>query len=78
MLIKIEKGNFSGVWKIFSIKNNSSGLAVDMGWADVIKLQNKTAGHKINVLLSSLLKNGLTICKVPLTGIMSCPTTSST
>ncbi|MDR1191757.1 MAG: hypothetical protein LBK60_08890 [Verrucomicrobiales bacterium] len=78
MLVKVTAGNFAGTWKIFSVKNNATGMAVDMGWADVVKLQNKVAGHKINVRLATLLKDGLTICKTPLTGISSCPTISST
>jgi hypothetical protein len=74
-LIAVATGNFKGIWKVFSAKNNASGMALDIGRADVVRLKNKTEGHKINVLLASLLKGGLTILKAPLTGVASCPTT---
>jgi CRISPR-associated endonuclease Csn1 len=61
MLIHIPRGKFTGIWRIFSVKNNSSGLALDIGHSDVIRLQNKTDGHKINVLLASLLRDGMDI-----------------
>lgn len=61
MRISIENGGYQGVWVIFSVKNNSSNMALDIGWPDVVKLKNKTQGHKINVALKTLIKNGLTI-----------------
>jgi hypothetical protein len=76
-LIEIENGKFRGIWKVFSAKNNASGMALDLGAPDVVRLKNKTEGHKINVLLSSLLKGGLKVLKTPLTGIAACPITSS-
>lgn len=76
-LIRVPEGKFAGVWKVFSAKNNSSGMALDIGHPDVVRLRNKTDGHKINVLLSSLIRNGMTIVRVPMTGVNSCPTTSS-
>jgi CRISPR-associated endonuclease Csn1 len=73
MLIEITrrsgKADYRGVWKIFSLKNNSSGLAVDMGWPDVVALKNKTLGHKINVNLRSLLDAGIRLCDCKLVGI---------
>ena len=72
MLIEIRKksgrADYRGIWKIFSLKNNSSGLAVDMGRPDVISLQNKTQGHKINVSLKSLLDSDLAILQTRHTG----------
>jgi CRISPR-associated endonuclease Csn1 len=72
MLIEIRKksgrADYRGIWKIFSLKNNSTGLAVDMGWPDVIALQNKTQGHKINVSLQSLLDSDLAILQTRHTG----------
>jgi len=68
-LIRVHKGKFTGIWKVFSLKNNATGIALDMGCADVVRLQNKTDGHKINVLLNSLLQNGMEILKTPLTGL---------
>jgi hypothetical protein len=73
MLIEIiqrtGKADYRGVWKIFSLKNNSSGLAVDMGRPDVVALKNKTPGHKINVSLRTLLAAGLIVCDTGLVGI---------
>lgn len=66
--ISVAEGNFRGTWMIHSVKNNATGMAVDMGWPDVVTLQNKTEGHKINVRLASLLKGGLTVTEAGLAG----------
>ena len=71
MLIQVPKGKFQGTWKVFSVKNNATGIAVDIGRTDVVRLQNKTEGHKINVRLSTLLKDGMQIEKTRLTGLTS-------
>ncbi|HZV35137.1 MAG TPA: HNH endonuclease domain-containing protein, partial [Verrucomicrobiae bacterium] len=77
-IIRVPGGkNFKGVWKVFSAKNNATGVALDIGWPDVVKLKNKTEGHKINVRLETLVKDGLEVIHTPLTGIAACPTTSS-
>jgi len=76
-LVKVPQGKFMGIWRVFSVKNNTSGIAVDLGFPDVVRLKNKMAGHKINVLLASLLKNGMRVVKPPLTGVPTWPTTSS-
>lgn len=76
-LINVPEGKFKGIWRVFSAKNNASGMAIDMGQPDVVRLQNKTEGHKINVLLASLLKSKMTVAKTRLTGRAACPTTSS-
>ena len=68
-LISVPKGNFAGVWRVFSVKNNATGMALDIGRPDVVKLRNKTEGHKINVRLATLLKDGVNLLKCPLTGI---------
>lgn len=60
-VIEVQEGNFKGVWTIHSVKNNATGMAVDMGWPDVVTLQNKTEGHKINVRLASLLKGQMSV-----------------
>jgi hypothetical protein len=67
-LIKIATGNYAGIWRVFSAKNNASGMALDIGRPDVVRLKNKTEGHKINVLLASLLKAGLTVHEEGLIG----------
>jgi len=58
-LIRVKSGGYEGVWRIFSVKNNTSGMALDIGLPDVTRLKNGTPGHKINVLLKSLVKAGL-------------------
>lgn len=57
--IRVTSGNYMGVWRIFSVKNNTSGMALDIGYPDVTRLKNGTPGHKINVLLKSLVKAGI-------------------
>lgn len=77
-IIQVPNGkNFKGIWKVFSAKNNASGMALDIGSPDVVRLKNKTEGHKINVRLATLMKDGLEIQKCGLTGVPACPTTSS-
>lgn len=55
-------GGRSGRWRICSIKNNSSGMALDLGMVDAIK------GTWINVLLKSLLRDGARVRESSLTG----------
>jgi len=75
--IKVPEGKHKGVWRIFSAKNNTTGMAIDIGQPDVVRLKNKTEGHKINVLLASLLKSKMEVVKTPFTGISVIPTTAS-
>lgn len=75
MLIKINDGNYKGIWQIASIKDNASGIALDIKTPDRIDLPNGVKDAKINVSLKSLLKSGLEILKPKLTGI-ACPTMS--
>jgi len=74
MLIRVPRGGYTGTWLVFSAKNNASGMALDMGWPDVVRLKNKTPGHKINVILKTLVRDGLEILRPSLTGL---PITSS-
>ncbi len=76
-LIEVPNGIYRGIWRVFSAKNNASGMALDIGHPDVVRLKNKVQGHRINVLLFSLLKSGMQIVKTPLTGMATCPSTSS-
>ena len=69
-LIRVKQGHFAGVWHVFSCKNNASGVALDIGETDVVRLQNKTEGHKINVRLQTLYRDGLVILPNKLTGIV--------
>jgi hypothetical protein len=56
-----------GLWRIFSVKNNSNGKCVALGEADAINCRN----DKQNVLLRQLIKDGLTIASSNLTGSVS-------
>ena len=71
MVIKIAQGRYQGVWRVASLKNNTSGMAVDMGRTDQV------APTKINVLLKSLLKSDAELVKTKLTGDGICRITSS-
>lgn len=76
MLVQVPRGKFLGVWRVFSLKNASVGIMLDLGRPDVVRLLNKTEGHKINVLLGSLLRDGLEVAHVGLAGSESTPSHS--
>jgi CRISPR-associated endonuclease Csn1 len=61
-IIRLTKGKRSGLWRIFSIKNNTSGMALDLGIIDAIK------PIWINCLLKSLLRDGAAQLNPTLTG----------
>jgi len=60
-LVKLTSGKRKGTWRIFSIKNNSSGMALDLG------LPDELYPTWINVLLKSLLRDGLTVFETSFT-----------
>jgi hypothetical protein len=68
-IIKVTTGTYKGIWTVFSVKNNSGGVALDIGFTDVVTLRNKTEGHKINASFSTLVKGGLEILKPSLCGV---------
>jgi CRISPR/Cas system Type II protein with McrA/HNH and RuvC-like nuclease domain len=61
-LVKLTSGKRKGTWRIFSIKNNSSGMALDLG------LPDELYPSWINSLLKSLLRDGLTVMQTTFTG----------
>jgi hypothetical protein len=73
-IIRIPHGRYQGLWKVFSAKAN---MKLDLGWPDATKMKSKGPDVRGNVLLSTLLQEGMEICENPLTGIAACPTTSS-
>jgi len=77
-LIRVLAGNFAGVWRVASVKDNTSGIAVDIVRPNAVKVQNGVDYAKINVRLSSLLKAGLEVVSQTYTGVALCPITSST
>jgi len=61
-VLKLTNGLRIGRWRIFSIKNNSSGLALDLGAVDAIH------PDWINVLMKSLIRDGAANACETLTG----------
>lgn len=49
---KISRWGIKGTWRIFSVKNNRGGIALDLGYPDAVK------AHMINISLEALLKAG--------------------
>lgn len=69
-LIRVPQGRYQGVWKVFSTKDTTNmGLVLDLGFADRVRLSNKGERQKINVSLKTLLRDGMEVLKVPLTGV---------
>jgi hypothetical protein len=65
-IIRVPKGRYQGVWKVFSAKAN---MKLDLGWADATKMKSKGPDIRGNILLSTLLQDGVEVTKTPLTGI---------
>lgn len=61
-IIQLAKGARAGRWRIFSIKNNSSGMALDLGAVDAIR------PTWINCLLKSVLRDGAKLVALHLDG----------
>ena len=62
-LIEIKSGTYKGVWRVDSVKNNASGLALDLAKPAYV------GAYKINVLLKTLMKNGLRIIETDFVGV---------
>lgn len=67
MLIDVPTGRYQGCWRIFSVKNNASGLAVNLAPPDAVRFQSGNPLHKI-ALVKTLIQNGMIIRKGDLTG----------
>lgn len=61
-VIDIKQGPRNGRWRIYSIKNNSSGLALDLGAVDSIR------PNWINALIKSLIRDGAELVRTGLSG----------
>lgn len=77
-IISVKTGTYPGIWRIASIKGNKGGLCFDMARPYFVKLANKTSGVVINARVSTMVKGGLAVLHPRLTGVPSCPITSST
>ena len=74
-LININSGGYAGVWRVTSIKDNNDGTALTIVRPNSIKYTSGVSYAKDNVLLKSLMKNGLEVLKPRYTGIALCHTT---
>ena len=76
---KAGRSDYRGLWMVRGVQlNQKAGFLVDLSSPDVI--QYRISGRDDcaqNIRLQSLYEGGLEILKTPLTGITSCPTTSS-
>lgn len=63
------KQDYTGVWQVVSVKNNKSGLALDMIRPEYIKAQNKVIWSGMNKMLIPLIDAGLEIVGRRLTGV---------
>lgn len=66
--IVVQRGSFTGRWRVFSVKNKKVGVMLDLGQPDTITPRTKTEGHKTDVRLASLLAGGMTVDGRDLTG----------
>ena len=73
-IIRVPKGRYQGIWKVFSAKAN---MKLDLGWSDAVKMKSRGPDVRGNVLLSTLLKEGVEILETPYTGFSSFPITPS-
>jgi hypothetical protein len=73
-LVVVPRGRYRGIWRIFSAKAN---LKVDLGWPDAVRMKSKGLDVRGNVLLSTLLRDGMKIADKRLTGVSECLSTSS-
>jgi len=65
-LIIVPKDRYKGVWRVFSAKAN---MKLDIGWPDSVKMKTKGPDVRGNVMLATLIRDGVIVKKTPLTGI---------
>ena len=66
-IIQIEKGTYSGRWRIASIKDSKIGVCLNLALPDRV-YAIKDHGGKENVRLKTLVRDGLTCLKLDYTG----------
>ena len=78
-LVRIDAGRYQGVWRVAGLTLNSkNGILLDLHRVMITTRLKKSGLCKENVILKTLLKNGLHIIERRYTGVASCLTTSST
>lgn len=68
-IINVPKGRYKGVWKITSIKDSKDKIKVNILRPQAVKNVCKTNYSKGNVLLRTLIKNGMQVIEAPYTGV---------
>ena len=90
-IVRIAGGTYKGIWKITSIKNQKTGIKVNLGQPDTVNTEEEVidrdtgkkkrkvrASCRHEASLASILKAGISFSKTPLTGIAArLPATSS-
>ncbi|MCB1065956.1 MAG: hypothetical protein KDN20_23935 [Verrucomicrobiae bacterium] len=66
---KLAKQDYTGVWKVVSVKDNKSGLALDILRPEYVKAQNKVQWSGMNMRLATLISGGLEPVEYSLTGV---------
>jgi hypothetical protein len=61
MVIEVEKGNFQGRWRVHSVKDSKTGHKINIAYPELVEIIDNTPGCKRDVLVKTLLKDGLTI-----------------
>ena len=74
-IIRITAGGYAGIWRVASIKDNHNGISIDVIKPNAVKITSGVSYAKINVLVATLMKNGLEVLKPRYTGIALCHTT---
>jgi CRISPR-associated endonuclease Csn1 len=67
-VIDVPNGRYKGRWKIHSTKDCAVGIQVDMAWPHLVKLKDKMKGYARNIMLKTLVKDGMTIVRQSLIG----------
>ena len=68
-IINVPKGRYKGVWKITSIKDSKDEIKVNILRPQAVKNVGKTNYSKGDVLLRTLIKNGMQVIEAPCTGV---------
>lgn len=71
MVLQVPDGTYRGIWRVMSVKNSATGLALDMCKPD------ETKSTRRNALLKSIIKDRAVIIRTRLTGDGICRITSS-
>ena len=74
-IIRIAAGGYAGIWRVASIKDNHNGISIDVIKPNAVKIASGVSYAKINVLVATLMKNGLEVLKPRYTGVALCHTT---